>query len=175
MYRFTTFLNKLLKNLVWLWQASLVISYTYKLFSFCSFQLKNTKDASLIMMKYKPQLGVKSIWNILSQTLVKKPHWSQTLSWSSGLGLIYGACQLNEKGRNYSHISGQCRSGAFLRELARVKNDAVRAVWAAVRALQLLWRTNEPGIVNNQPLCETTWNRAKTYINSTTPFAKFLQ
>ena len=52
--------------------------------------------------------------------------------------LIYGACQLNEKGRNYSHISGQCRSGAFLRELARVKNDAVRAVWAAAQALQLL-------------------------------------
>ena len=37
---------------------------------------------------------------------------------SDGVGLIYGACQLNEKGRNYSHISGQCRSSAFLRELA---------------------------------------------------------
>ena len=116
--------------------------------------------------------GIESIWNILSQAFLQKKAVSRIeaeLSACLSSSLIYGACQLNEKGRNYSHISGQCRSGAFLRELARVKNDAVRALWAAAaQALHLFWRTNERGIVNNQPLCERPLETVQKH-TSTTP------
>ena len=65
---------------------------------------------------------VKSIFAIFSHLRTTKTSRivseSAQAKLSDGVGLIYGACQLNEKGRNYSHISGQCRSGAFLRELA---------------------------------------------------------